>query len=592
MEGDSVSTTTTNNTNNDNSNLLFSESGDIFEDEREIKPKIPQEQIDQERGFNEEELKTCTKVLSELSKRPDILNSPDYSALRHMASIFIDGMSNKYFGGHRSATEYHKKHERKMFLIRKEQQRRDLDRNRINSVSIRNQRLETLNKLTIKSESDDTQKLITNGEETEPKMESVKVEVEEEAKDDPELYNPRSCYCCKVKYYILHSFYDQLCPECAEIAWVKRNKLPDLSGKVALVTGARIKIGYETGLWLLRCGATVIVTSRFPHDAALRYSKEPDYEIFASRLQVYGLDLRDLIAVEKFTQTLYNTLSPRGLHILINNAAQTVRRPPQYYAHLMDVERTPANELPRQIQSVIRRFGHTHYIPAIEINNNTDSNIQDDQLTSEQSTAISINPTLNINPSAELSQVHLLKSDRTDPSLFPPNMYDVHKQQIDLRTNNSWMMKMHEVPMLEIAEVHAINAIAPFILNSKLKRLMEMAEGFKFIINCSAMEGKFYRFKTVNHPHTNMAKASMNMMTRTSADDYAQSDIYMNSVDTGWITDENPFDRASKIAETGFLTPIDEKEAASRILDPIFMGLETGKPEHGKFFKDFKYSEW
>jgi NAD(P)-dependent dehydrogenase (short-subunit alcohol dehydrogenase family) len=111
------------------------------------------------------------------------------------------------------------------------------------------------------------------------------------------------------------------------------------------------------------------------------------------------------------------------------------------------------------------------------------------------------------------------------------------------------------------------------------------------------MEGKFYRYKMPNHPHTNMAKAALNMMTRTSAEDLSKNyRIFMNAVDTGWINDENPLDRANKTAKTNlFQTPIDEIDAAARILDPIFTGVAAGKEGEkmsGVFLKDYYTTEW
>jgi NAD(P)-dependent dehydrogenase (short-subunit alcohol dehydrogenase family) len=100
-----------------------------------------------------------------------------------------------------------------------------------------------------------------------------------------------------------------------------------------------------------------------------------------------------------------------------------------------------------------------------------------------------------------------------------------------------------------------------------------------------------------NHPHTNMAKAALNMLTRTSAEDLAKHHrIFMNAVDTGWINDENPLEKASKIAKQNlFQTPIDEIDAAARILDPIFSGVNAGRAgekESGKFLKDYRETEW
>ena len=101
---------------------------------------------------------------------------------------------------------------------------------------------------------------------------------------------------------------------------------------------------------------------------------------------------------------------------------------------------------------------------------------------------------------------------------------------------------MHEVETPELLEVQLVNAIAPFILNARLKPLMlKTPERHKHVVNVSAMEGQFYRTtKTDRHPHTNMAKAALNMMTRTSALDFVKDGIHMNAVDTGWVTDEDP----------------------------------------------------
>jgi NAD(P)-dependent dehydrogenase (short-subunit alcohol dehydrogenase family) len=106
-------------------------------------------------------------------------------------------------------------------------------------------------------------------------------------------------------------------------------------------------------------------------------------------------------------------------------------------------------------------------------------------------------------------------------------------------------------------------------------------------------QGKFYRHKSANHPHTNMAKAALNMMTRTSAQEYAKDRIFMTAVDTGWINDENPVERAAKIAEqNNFQTPIDEIDAAARCVDPVFNGVCEGKNEFGIFLKDYALTEW
>ena len=140
-----------------------------------------------------------------------------------------------------------------------------------------------------------------------------------------------------------------------------------------------------------------------------------------------------------------------------------------------------------------------------------------------------------------------------------------------------------------------MNAIAPCILNSRLKPLMmQQPSRDKHIVNVSAMEAQFARNKkTDKHPHTNMAKAALNMMTLTSAPDYAQSRIYMNAADTGWVTDEDPAIHAErKLNELDFQPPLDIVDGAARIIDPVFSAIRTGDFVWGNFFKDYLPTKW
>ena len=383
----------------------------------------------------------------------------------------------------------------------------------------------------------------------------------------PELNQARKCYVCKAEFRRLHFFYDQLCQPCAEVSYRKRTQVADLSGRVALITGARVKIGYQAAILLLRAGARVIVTTRFPHDAARRYARERDYPEWAGRLEIHGLDLRLTPAVERFTRALDERCD--RLDFIVHNACQTVRRPPGFYAHLIDDERTPLGALPDEVRPLLAAYHEER---------------RGRHVAAED-------PAL-------LSQAALTAEDRAlagRVDLFPAGELDADRQQIDLRPHNSWRLTLAEVPTVELLEVHLVNAVAPFVLSARLKPLMLRSRTFdKHIVNVSAVEGQFYReHKTDKHPHTNMAKAALNMLTRTSAADYARDGIYMNSVDTGWVTDEDPAALASrKREEHGFHPPLDIVDGAARICDPIFSGLSTGKHAFGQFFKDYLPAEW
>jgi NAD(P)-dependent dehydrogenase (short-subunit alcohol dehydrogenase family) len=401
--------------------------------------------------------------------------------------------------------------------------------------------------------------------------------------DQPrESIEPQHCYVCKTKYSTIHFFYDQLCPECAAFNYAKRTELVDLRGRVALLTGGRVKIGYQAGLKLLRAGAELIVTTRFPRDSAARYAEEPDFSDWSDRLQVYGLDLRHTPSVEAFCQELVAT-RPR-LDFIINNACQTVRRPPDFYAHMMEGETAALQDMPEHLRKLV---GHYEGLRGANI-------LPESGAASLVSGGDSKVPGLT--RAAELSQLPLLPEELlAQQHLFPEGRLDQDLQQVDLRERNSWRLLMAEVPSVELLEVQLVNAIAPFIINARLKPLMmRTADRDKHIVNVSAVEGQFYRnFKTTRHPHTNMAKAALNMMTRTSATDYHNDGIHMNSVDTGWVTDEDPAALAArKVAEERFHPPLDIVDGAARIVDPIISGINSGKHVWGQFLKDYTPTDW
>lgn len=370
---------------------------------------------------------------------------------------------------------------------------------------------------------------------------------QQSVKKSNKIKNP-CCYVCKVKLWkddMRHNIHTDMCWLCGNINHSKRDFVKNLSNKVAIVTGGRVKIGFETAIRLLRNGCTVVVTSRFVDDCLERYAKDPDYEKFKHRLFIYQLNMLDGNSINTFVKYIFTTFS--HVDYLINNAAQTIKRPKEFFQHLLDkIDDTNRDEKQKLIvhrdESELRLLDqHNDLLIGYDKN--------------------------------EISEI------------FPQGELDMFGQQIDLRMNNSWMLEAEEVNLRELAEVYIINSIAPYILSTKLKPVMANSEDsrdYSWIINVTSMEGVFnWDFKPSRHPHTNMAKAALNMFTRTCGQHFIKVNIVMVCVDTGWNNPQQP-------NSYDFQTPVDCADGAARILDPIYRELK----QCGVLYKDFEPHAW
>ncbi|MGU3644867.1 SDR family NAD(P)-dependent oxidoreductase [Microbacterium sp. C23T] len=387
------------------------------------------------------------------------------------------------------------------------------------------------------------------------------------------LLKPRACYICKQPYTVVDAFYHQLCPTCAAMSHAKRNARTDLTGKRALLTGGRAKIGMYIALRLLRDGAHTTITTRFPRDAVRRFSSLPDSPEWIGRLKVVGIDLRDPAQVIGLAE---DVAAAGPLDILINNATQTVRRSPGAYQPLVDAELAP---LPDGPLPELVTFGHTN-----------------DRHPQALERSVTVHPILAAAAARadELTEQAMAAGSSSLERLAAGTAIDAGGLIPDLDHTNSWVQSVEEVDPLEMLEVQLANTTAPFLLVSKLRASLAASPARRtYVVNVSAMEGVFNRgYKGPGHPHTNMAKAAVNMLTRTSARELFETDrILMTSVDTGWITDERPHPTKVRLAEEGFHAPLDLVDGAARVYDPIVRG-EAGEDLFGVFLKDYAPGQW
>lgn len=325
-----------------------------------------------------------------------------------------------------------------------------------------------------------------------------------------------------------------ICPDCTALNEKMRDLTCDLTGKNAVVTGGRIKIGYAVCLKLLRMGANVVAVTRYPKNALENYAKEPDFEKFRSRLFIIGFDLMRVDRIGELIEQIQNIFNGH-LDILINNAAQTVKKSSSYYAELQLKEQSIEDKQDfRQLLSMCT-------------------------------------------PEEKIF------------SIMPSNQIVDYGEQSD---KNSWVRRPEEISPQELLEVQLINVTAPFILTNGLRKYLAHGKTKKsWVINVSSVEGRFNtKQKLARHVHTNMAKASLNMMTHSISSDFVRDGIYVYSCDPGWVSNQFPPAYEISISFKPYLT---YEDGAMRILYPIIKNFNEEKiKDYGMFYKDYKIIDY
>ena len=404
----------------------------------------------------------------------------------------------------------------------------------------------------------------------------------------------KNCYICKERLVLenIHKFYGNLCKKCGEYNYSFRTMKLDFSGRIAIVTGGRVKIGYYIATKLLSYGAKVLITSRFPKDTLFKYQQDPDYEKWKNNLVIYPIDFRIFESTIKFVDFI-NENFPH-VDILINNAAQTIRRTTSYYRYLLPTETKDLN--PEDEKKVIKNdyINLQKQLKEGEKSKNTKKEIENSLISLVNNKNPEYKEILPLSVIA--SQIRIME-EKEQPHV---TVMGGDGQPYDFSGGkNSWNFEFDEIPFQEFTEVQIINAWTPYYLCVKLKQLM-MQSPFpdKYIVNVTSVEGIFNHFKRSSHVHTNMAKAALNMFTRTCGSYLKDIGIYMTCVDTGWVSPMNEMNslldkNKKKSYESEFVNiPLDELDGAMRVLHPIIEGIKNKNYLFGILLKDYIKSPW
>ena len=410
----------------------------------------------------------------------------------------------------------------------------------------------------------------------------------------------KNCYICKEKFGLdnIHSFYGNLCKKCGEYNYSFRTMKLDFTGRIAIVTGGRVKIGYYIATKLLSYGAKVLITSRFPKDALFKFQKDPDYEKWKNNLVIYPIDFRIFESTIKFIQFINDNFP--HVDILINNAAQTIRRTASYYKYLLPIE---TKDLTKEEDKKIIKNDFINLQKQLKESESTNKSNNPSQAKKEiQNALISLVDNKSkeyqeILPLSVIASQIRIMEEKSQPHVTvmggDGQPYDFSKGK------NSWNFEFDEIPFQEFTEVQIINTWTPYYLCVKLKPLM-MNSPFpdKYIVNVTSVEGIFNHYKRSSHVHTNMAKAALNMFTRTCGSYLKDIAIYMTCVDTGWVSPMNEMnslldkDKKNSYENEFVNVPLDELDGAMRVLHPIIEGNKNKNYLFGILLKDFVKSPW
>jgi NAD(P)-dependent dehydrogenase (short-subunit alcohol dehydrogenase family) len=428
-------------------------------------------------------------------------------------------------------------------------------------------------------------------------------------------YIYKTCYICKQKLGLdnISKFYGSLCTKCGDYNYSFRTMKLDFTGRIAIVTGGRIKIGFYIVKKLLSYGCKVITTSRFPKDALFKFKEDPEYDLWKNNLIIYPIDFRIIQSTMNFVKYIEKNFS--HIDFLINNAAQTVRRTTEYYEYLMPIE---VKKLPNDDNEKIIKNDY------LLVQKQVSEEFEKDKLKKKSENENDNIFKFDIQKESEKKQiinslVSLIKknkeeSDETIPLSVIASQIKIMEEKEQPKVaimggdgqpydfskgKNSWNFELDEIPLEEFIEVQIINAWTPYYLCVKLKPLMMQSPyPDKYIVNVTSVEGIFNHYKRSSHVHTNMAKAALNMFTRTCGSYLKDMGIYMTCVDTGWVSPMNEINKIMNVDtkdnfEQEFTNiPLDELDGAMRVLHPIIEGIKNKNYLYGILLKDYEKSDW